>query len=150
MGDTERLLQLRSERYYCSQVIIKMALDLIGRDEPVLVRAMEGLAGGLGFTGDTCGSLTAGVAALGLWAGRGSAEEDEDPTLMFMIEDLVTWFGQGYGAAYGGTRCREILAADPHAQATRCPVMVAGTFQKVKELLVENGFDLAVGRDDAV
>ena len=27
--------------------------------------------------------------------------------------------------------------------AARCPAMVAGTFQKVKELLVENGFDLA-------
>ena len=25
----------------------------------------------------------------------------------------------------------------------RCPAIVLGTFQKVKELLVENGFDLA-------
>jgi len=25
----------------------------------------------------------------------------------------------------------------------RCPLIVLGTFQKVKELLVENGFDLA-------
>ncbi len=59
----------------------------------------------------------------------------------------MTWFREGYGAEYGGVRCAEILAGDPQAQATRCPVMVAGAFQKVKELLVENGFDLA-GPDD--
>jgi hypothetical protein len=143
------MLQLRSERFYCSQVLVTMALDLLGRDDPTLVRAMEGLAGGLGFTGDTCGTLSAGAVALGLWAGRGRAEEDEDPTLIFMIEDLVRWFNEGYGNEYGGIRCREILAGDPNAQATRCPVMVAGTFQKVKELLVDNGFDLSVGHDDA-
>lgn len=148
MSDADRLLELRVQRFYCSQIVMLLALDLQGRDNPALVRAMEGLAGGLGFTGETCGTLTAGAAVLGLYAGRGRESEDDDPTLNFMVEDLVTWFTEGYGREYGGIRCRDILATDPNSPLTRCPLMVAGTFQKIKELLVENGFDLA-GNPDA-
>jgi C_GCAxxG_C_C family probable redox protein len=150
MSDAERMLELRGQRFYCSQVVMQLALDLQGRDDPALVRAMEGLAGGLGFTGELCGTLTSGAAVLGLFAGRGRASDDEDPSLVFMTEDLVRWFGERFGEAYGGIRCREILAGDPGAQATRCPEVIAGTFHKVKELLVENGFDLAgdPDRDD--
>lgn len=148
MADQARLLELRGQRFSCSQILMSLALDQLGRDDPELVRVMEGLAGGLGFTGETCGTLTSAAAALGLWAGRGRPEEDDDPTLLFMIEDLVAWFKAGYGAEYGGIACREILATDPDSQLTRCPVMVTGTFQKVKELLVENGFELTRGRAD--
>jgi hypothetical protein len=142
------MLELRRQRFYCSQILVTMALDLQGRDNPSLVRAMEGLAGGLGFTGETCGTLTAGASVLGLYAGRGRESEDENPTLIFMIEDLVKWFAEGYGREYGGIRCRDILGTDPNSQATRCPRMIEGTYQKIKELLVENGFDLA-GNPDA-
>ncbi len=148
MTDLERMRELRDQRFYCSQIVMQMALDLQGRDDPALVRAMEGLAGGLGFTGETCGTLTAAAAVLGLYAGRGRAEEDDDPTLIFMIEDLVGWFRDGYGRDYGGIRCADILASEPSSQATRCPGMIAGTFQRTKELLVENGFDLAGRPDD--
>lgn len=143
MPDTDRVLELGRQRFYCSQIVMTMALDLQGRDDPALIRAMDGLAGGLGFTGEVCGTLTAGAAALGLYAGRGRASDDEDPTMVFMIEDLVHWFADGYGQAYGGIRCREIVGGEPGSQASRCPAMIAGTFQKVKDLLVANGFDLA-------
>jgi hypothetical protein len=150
MSDTDRVLELGRQRFYCSQIVMTMALDLQGRDDPSLIRAMEGLAGGLGFSGEVCGTLTAGAAALGLYAGRGRASDDEDPTMVFMVGDLVRWFTDGYGAAYSGIRCHEIVGGDASNQATRCPAMIAGTFQKVKDLLVENGFDLAgdPDRDD--
>jgi hypothetical protein len=63
--------------------------------------------------------------------------------LMFMVEDLVKWFKSEYGQAFGGIRCEEILGEDGRNMGARCPTMVLGVFQKVKELLVENGFDLA-------
>jgi hypothetical protein len=148
MSDMDRMLELRKQGFYCSQILMIMALDLQGRDNPALVRSMEALAGGLGFTGETCGTLTAAAAVLGLYAGRGREAEDDDPTLVFMIEDLVKWFKEGYGQEYGGIACREILATDPNSQLTRCPGMIAGTFQKIKELLVENGFDLSGKPDD--
>jgi C_GCAxxG_C_C family probable redox protein len=104
---------------------------------------MNALAGGIGFTGEICGALTGCACVLGLYAGRGTPEEEEDPRLNFMLEDLMRWFKAEYGQVYGSIRCQDILADDPDNMLTRCPNIVAGTFQKVKELLVENGFDLA-------
>jgi hypothetical protein len=143
MDNLDRMRELKQQGFFCSQILMTLGLELQGIENPQLVRAMHGLAGGLGFTGETCGALTGGACLLALYAGKGLLADEDDPRLLFMIEDLVKWFKQGYGQDYGGIRCETILSGAPNAQATRCPKMVAGTFQKVKELLVENGFDLA-------
>jgi hypothetical protein len=51
-----------------------------------------------------------------------------------------------FSECYGGIHCREILAEDPANQTVRCPGIVTQTYQKVKSLLLENGFDLSRGR----
>jgi C_GCAxxG_C_C family probable redox protein len=143
MDDLESLAALRKQGFYCSQILILKGLEQLGKDNPDLVRAMQGLAGGLGFTGELCGALTGGAALVGLYAGKGTPEQDEDPRLLFIIEDLVKWFKTEYAEPFGGMRCAEILAGNSQNTVRRCPVMVAGVLQKVKELLVENGFDLS-------
>lgn len=143
MDDLDRLMDLRKQGFYCSQILILQGLEMTGKSNPDLVRAMHGLAGGLGFTGELCGALTGGAALLGLYAGKGTPEQQEDPHLIFMVEDLVKWFQTEYAGQFGGMRCAEILAGDSQNQARRCPLLVAGVLQKVKELLVENGFDLS-------
>ena len=90
-----------------------------------------------------CGALSGGATLLGLYAGKGTPEQEDDPRLHFMIEDLVKWFKTEYGEPFGGIRCEEIIAGDSQNTTRRCPLMVAGVFQKVKELLVENGYDLS-------
>ena len=114
------------------------------KSNPDLVRCMHGLAGGL-FTGETCGTLTGGACLLGLYGGKGAPAEQEDPRLLFMIKALVNWFKERFGEAYGGIACHQILADNPRNKLTRCPQLVSETYQKVKELLVENGFDLSGG-----
>ena len=146
MDDLTRMKQLWQQGFFCSQILMLLGLELQGKDNPDLIRAANGLAGGLGFTGEACGALTGGACLLGLYAGKGKLEDPENLRLNFMVEDLVKWFKEGYGQEYGGIRCNDILAGNSGNQAVRCPVMMAGTFQKVKELLVENGFDLA-GQD---
>ncbi len=142
MDDLDRMRELKQQGFFCSQILMILGLELQGKENPDLVRATHGLAGGLGFTGETCGALTGGACLLSLYAGKGLPSDEDDPRVLFMIEDLVKWFKAGYGQDYGGIRCETILAGVPNGQATRCPTMVAGTFQKVKDLLVENGFDL--------
>jgi hypothetical protein len=143
MSDLDRMRELKQQGFFCSQILMTLGLELQGKENPELIRAMNGLAGGLGFTGETCGALTGGACLLGVYAGKGAPTEEENLRLNFMIEDLVKWFKAGYGQEYGGIRCAEILGENRQFQAARCPAMVIGTFQKVKELLVENGFDLA-------
>jgi C_GCAxxG_C_C family probable redox protein len=143
MDELERMRELKQQGFFCSQILLIMGMELQGKDNPDLLAAMNGLAGGIGFTGETCGALTGGACLLGLYAGKGTPDQDEDPRLLFMAEDLVRWFKGEYGARYGGIRCEQILAEGGKDMGSRCPAIVLGTYQKVKELLVENGFDLA-------
>jgi C_GCAxxG_C_C family probable redox protein len=143
MDNMEQLITFRRQGFYCSQMILLQGMEQMGKTNPDLVRAMHGLAGGLGFSGELCGALTGGASLLGLYAGKGSPEQEEDPRLDFMIQDLVKWFKAEYGEQFGGVRCEEILAGNNQNKTTRCPLMVSGVLQKVNELLVENGFDLS-------
>ena len=143
MDELDQLMALRQQGFYCSQILMLQGLDQMGKSNPDLVRAMRGLAGGLGFSGELCGALTGGASLLGLYAGKGTPEQEDDPRLDFMAADLVKWFKAEYGAQFGGIRCEEILAGSSQNLAKRCPLMVTGVLQKVKELLVENSFDLS-------
>ena len=148
MDDLARMSELKQQGFQCSQIVMLMGLELQGKDNPDLIRALQGLAGGLGFSGETCGALTGGACLLGLYAGRGWAGDEAEPRLDLMVDELVAWFKDGYGNEYGGIRCDDILAGKPQNMVTRCPTMVAGTYQEVKELLVRYGFDLAGSMDD--
>lgn len=143
MDEMERIVELKQQGFYCSQIILLMGMDLLGKNNPDLVRSMNGLTHGLGYSGEICGALTGGACLLGLYAGKGAPEEPEDPRVDFLVEDLVKWFKAEYIPRYGGIRCEEILRDVPRGQIARCPVLVIESFQKVKELLVENGFDLS-------
>ncbi|WMT83604.1 C-GCAxxG-C-C family protein [Terrisporobacter mayombei] len=50
---------------------MKIILDLEGKENPDLIRAMGGLIGGLGFNQKICGALTGGVCILGYFASKG-------------------------------------------------------------------------------
>jgi len=143
MEDMERMRALKQQGFYCSQILLSLGLEMQGKSNPELIRAMHGLAGGLGFSGELCGALSGGASLLGLYAGKGTPEQEDDPRLLLMIEDLVKWFKAEYGEQFGGIRCEEIIAGDSQNTMRRCPVMVIGVFQKVKELLVENDYDLS-------
>jgi len=143
MDDNNELVILRKQGFYCSQILMLQGMDMMGKSNPDLIRAMHGLAGGLGFSGELCGALTGGASLLGLYAGKGTPEQPEDPRLDFMTQDLVKWFKTEYTEQFGGIRCEEILAGNSQNQSIRCPILVNGVLQKVKELLVENGYDLS-------
>lgn len=145
-SDMIRMIELAGQGFHCSQILLLMGLEAQGKSNPDVIRAMGGLAGGLGFSGDVCGTLTGGACLLGLYAGRGAPDEEEDPRLNIMVAQLVEWFSREYGEKYGGIQCRIILDDDPRNQASRCPTMVMGVFEKVKILLIENGFDLSEAR----
>jgi C_GCAxxG_C_C family probable redox protein len=146
MDELLRMLELAGQGFHCSQILLSLGLEAQGKTNPDIIRAMAGLAGGIGFCGDTCGALTGGACLIALYAGRGIPEEEDHPRLNLMISELVEWFTQEFSECYGGIHCRDILADDPTNQQARCPGLVFRTYQKVAALLLENGFDLAQGR----
>lgn len=132
-----RMLELVKQGFHCSEVLVFMGLDSLGKDNPDLIRSVSALAGGIGFAGEICGALTGGACVVGLNAGRGTPEEDEDPKMKMIIQELVDWFSQKYGGTYGGIRCRDITGDDPESVASRCPRILVSVHKKVKSLIQE-------------
>lgn len=143
MNDLEKIVNYKMQGFYCSQILMLMALELQGKSNPDLVRAMQSLAGGIGFSGNLCGALTGGACLLGLYAGKGSPEDVEDERLNLMLLELVDWFGANTGKLYQGVNCEQILEGKQSNIPLRCPAIIQAVWQKSKEMLVEYGFDLS-------
>jgi C_GCAxxG_C_C family probable redox protein len=141
-----RMMELSLQGFGCSQIMITLALEAQGKNNPDLVRAVSGLHGGLGFSGKICGALTGGCCLLALYAGKGTVTEMANGNLLSMIQELVHWFEEQYGLQYGGIDCADILEHDFRNQISRCPSVVAETLAKANEILAANGIDLHQSR----
>lgn len=137
-----QMLRLASSGYSCSQILIRLALDARGEENPALVRAMAGLAYGCGGGKASCGALTGGCCLLALYAGKGDDAETESDQLQLMLDEMSDWFESRVGGRYGGTTCETITGEDGLAAARqRCGAIVAETFAKAMEILTTHDFD---------
>jgi len=143
MDDTMiRMMRLAQKGYTCSQILILLALEARGEQNPALVRAAAGLAYGCGTGKGTCGVLTGGSCVIALFAGKGSDEEQESEKFLLMLQDLSDWFSDHVGSQYGGIECQAILGEEgPAAARQKCGAILAETYAKVMEILIYNGFD---------
>ena len=148
--DFFRMNEIAQQEFYCSQILLMMGLEKQGKNNPDLIRAMAGLVGGLGFCGKTCGALTGGACLLALYAGKGTEEEVEDSRLNEMIRELVNWFEAEYETKYGDINCQKILEDNERNRMERCPQIVYQTYEKVKEILAANGYDLSGKLADSI
>ncbi|NCB51032.1 MAG: C_GCAxxG_C_C family protein [Clostridia bacterium] len=134
----DRLLDLKQKGFLCAQIMMQIALDTEGRENPELIRAIGGLNCGLGYTGGPCGALTSGCCVISYFAGKGEADETENPKLNDMIVEYVGWFEKEFDAAYGGHTCGVIMANDPEKKKQRCPKLIEASLGKVFEILQAN------------
>ena len=152
MDDAQLLiLELGAKGYSCAQMVLIGGLRLMGRDNPDLVRALSGLAQGVGCSGGTCGALAGGVCLLGLHTGKGRDTEDALSEAPLLMDALVAWFKEE-PCAGGDTTCDAILGISD-AQACRgmdperCGALVAAVWTKAVSLLAEAGIDPTRGRE---
>ncbi|MDR0339642.1 MAG: C-GCAxxG-C-C family protein [Desulfovibrio sp.] len=154
MDDAQMLvLELGSKGYSCGQMVMVGGLRLMGRDNPDLVRAMAGLAQGVGCGGEICGALAGGVCLVALHTAKGLEEEQALEQSTPLMNSLVEWFREELRAG-GDIRCDAILGRDDASAAARramdqdrCGTLVAQTWSKAVALLAEAGLDPAMGRE---
>jgi hypothetical protein len=137
-----RMIELAEKNYNCSQIMMILALDLEGRENPDLVRAMSGLGDGCGFFKETCGIMTAAASILSWYAGKGADSETESEKLLPMLEELGDWFHDEIGEKYQGTRCKEIVGDLVGTEEGKqiCGSIIFQTYNKVNEILQANQF----------
>ena len=137
-----QMIELAEKNYNCSQIMMILALQREGKENPGLVRAMSGLGDGCGFFNETCGIMTGAASLLGWYAGKGADGEEESEKLLPMLQDLDDWFQQEIGAKYSGTRCKDIageLVGTPECKQI-CGGIIFQTYTKLDEILAANGF----------
>jgi hypothetical protein len=135
-----RMMQLSTKGYYCSQILLILGLEAQGKENPDLIRAVDGLAGGCSEGSCTCGCLTAGCCLLSLFAGKGSDHEVRNEKYAKMMKELVQWFWARYGFRYQGIDCMAITGAST-AQPVKdlCWNIMESVYYRVMEILNSYG-----------
>lgn len=132
----EEMLSLYEQGYDCAQILMRLVLDAEGKSNPDLIRALAGLNGGIGGSGDTCGCLTGGACLLSYYAAKGADDETAHERYRDMMLQFTEWF-KDYTAEYGGTTCYQILDGDNRNKIQRCPLMMEATLESCLTLLEE-------------
>ena len=134
--------------YCCSQLLLLLMLQSLGKESPELIRASQGLCHGLGESNGPCGLLTGGACAISLVCGKGADHEEAHALLLPLINDYASWFSKRT-EAYGGTGCEDILkalgACTPQQGAARmlaCGDLLAECWQKIAQLLQDYDIQL--------
>ena len=118
----DRIMGYHLDGLCCAQVLLQMGLDEKGSENPELIRAVKGLCGGL-YAGLDCGALTGGACLLSLLC--------PDDECQSTVSALTEWFKSRYETV----TCSELIGDDPDARYQKCPQIVTGVYEKVKELL---------------
>lgn len=149
MRKSFRIAELLLEGYKCSHILMKLALEARGTDNPELVRAMSGLALGMG-QGFNCGCLTGGCCVLGLCAG--GINEDQPPRENFdaILEEFAGWFDCAMTEKYGGINCADIMKFDLTLKQQRCPALILEAWEKAGEILAKYEADVTQPPQNAV
>ena len=137
------ILKLARQGYCCSQIVLHLALDLQGQENPGLIRAMSGLCHGFSATkGGACGALTGAACLLAYYAGKGRADEEAHNRLPLMQSELTEWFEDYAVTRFGGINCTDIVS-DGRPDTAVCGGLVSECYGRAMTILVENGFDPA-------
>jgi len=136
--------------FHCSQAVFAAAAEKlgIGPEEagPVLA-ALAPFGGGLGSTGDVCGSLPGALAAIGIVTGKREPEERDGKDMWRLAYRMVQSFGE-ITSGYGGFHCRDIarvdwkdreqvkkFRTDPSGPRKECLRVIAETARALGEIL---------------
>lgn len=146
MSDTLMdIMPLASRGYCCSQILVMLALEAQGLEDPIAVRAVSGLCKGM-KTGSTCGVLTGGCCALGLYLGKGADTETPSERADGIAAEFVEWFHARVEPEYGDVTCDAILK-DGGPNMPLCGGLMADAWEKILGLLVENDIDPSAPRE---
>jgi C_GCAxxG_C_C family probable redox protein len=142
----EKAVQMMMKRFHCSQAVLAVGQEKLGRRDEEVIKAMGAFGGGLGGNGEVCGALVGALGTLGLRFSRGREEEKEDPTMWAYAYELMKRFREEIVKDYGGIRCGEIARVDwkdreqvrrfyQGGKAIECGRIVGDTAKLVGELL---------------
>jgi hypothetical protein len=132
---SDKVQEALQKGYHCSQVMMWLSLELRGLSDPLLIRAMGGLALGM-FSAKACGTLTGAACVLASYFPRSEGEGEPD-AYRAPVNEFVAWFKDQFGA----TECLELVENDQGQIRRFCPILMEKCFAKIAAILDERGVD---------
>jgi hypothetical protein len=117
----ERVMELAIEKYCCAQIVMKIGLEFVHKENPDLIKAMKGLCYGLSSQ-HICGTLSSAACMLALYDANG----------------LVPELSRRFEEKYGSVNCCDILGTGK-INPTMCMKIVEETCAYCFEMLEDKG-----------
>jgi C_GCAxxG_C_C family probable redox protein len=143
----EKALGLFKQGMHCSQVLAMVGLEKLGIDDPAVIKAMGSFGGGIGGTGNVCGSLVGAVSVIGRLYSRAGLEEKENPRMWAATKAVMKNFEE-LATPFGGINCSQIARvdwldrdqvkefySDPKSRRQHCMTIVGETAKALGDLL---------------
>lgn len=158
-------LAFEYEREYrgCAQCSLAALQDILEMRDDGVFRSASGLSGGVGLsTEGTCGALTGGAMAIGMFFGREREEFDDPKRKREVAYRLCNQLAERFVAEYGSVVCKEIQKTylgreydlwdrdeyrdfdDIAYKRERCPELVGKAAMWACEIILDN-LDLVEG-----
>lgn len=95
----EKAYHYESNYHCCSQATMLALQEVLGLEDELTLKATSSVCGGIAFSGNTCGALSAGVMAIGMKYGRGDIKEGFANVIKGMLPaaELIKWFENKFG-----------------------------------------------------
>jgi C_GCAxxG_C_C family probable redox protein len=107
----KKAIDLFTRRFHCSQAVLAVGQEKIGRVDKAVIRAMGSFGGGVAGSGMVCGALTGGIALISTLYSRGDLDEKEDPRMWFLSHRFIKRFRE-LTESHGGVDCSDIARVD--------------------------------------
>ena len=138
------MVKLFNAGYCCAQVMVKMVLQEEEKANEDLLRALNGFCIGIGNTPKICGVLTAGIAILGLYAGKGNNTEYPKSCYSDMVDEYTQWFE----TEFGSTECIDLIGVvsitdwkTKQEYRLKCGNLLMKSYEKIQEILRNHDFE---------
>lgn len=123
MNTKQKLMELNLKGYCCSQIIVEMGLEKLGKTNHDLIEFAAGLCEGL-HCDKTCGAFSAALCLLYM--------ADPVETDASLGRDFTDWFE----ASFGSTECEELMGGNKlQGKVEVCPNIIEASFEMISELL---------------
>ncbi|MFA5866723.1 MAG: C-GCAxxG-C-C family protein [Actinomycetota bacterium] len=126
----ERALIYFREGHNCAQSVIMAVSDAEGEEVPLeLITGTAGFSGGIGFSGDACGSVSGGVIAMGVFLSRKGVKQEAIPKAGARF---LRWFKEEFGVS----NCYELREGKSFRSTKgKCGEYTARTARKVVDII---------------
>jgi len=105
----EKAVQLMMQkRFHCSQAVLSVGQEKLGKKDDEVMKAMGAFGGGLGGNGEVCGAIAGALAVMGLRFSRATEDEREDPKMWSYTHEVLERFQKEIAKNHGSILCRDI------------------------------------------